>query len=84
METQHLFIQTENFKGGILYMSQNSEQKLREHLTNIKDSYDDFVETILLLSKRNNLVEKMIEYIENTPNVTASDIDDKIDDLRGL
>ena len=65
-------------------MSQNSEQKLREHLTNIKDSYDDFVETILLLSKRNNLVEQMIEYIENTPDVTTSDVDDKIDDLRGL
>lgn len=65
-------------------MAENSEQRLKELLTNVVDSYEDFVEVILLLSKRNNLVEQMIEYIENTPDVTTSDIDIKINDLRGL
>lgn len=65
-------------------MAQSSEQKLKELLIDIPSSYDDFVNIILLLSKRNNLVEQMIEFIESSPDVTTSDVDIKINDLRGL
>lgn len=62
----------------------DSEQKLRVLLSNVADSYEDFVNVILLLSKRNNLVDQMIEFVESTPDVTTSDVDIKINDLRGL
>ena len=36
-------------------MLQNSEQKLKKLLIDVKDSYEDFVEVILLLSKKKQL-----------------------------
>lgn len=65
-------------------MAQSSEQKLKKLLIDIPNSYDDFVNVILLLSKRNNLVEQMLEFIESSPDVTTSDVDIKINDLRGI
>ena len=65
-------------------MAQNSEQKLRELLTNVADSYEDFVEGELLFAKKRNYVEKIIEFIENTPDVTTSQVIEKGAELSGI
>ena len=65
-------------------MANNSEQKLKELLTNISDSYDDFTDIQFRLAKKYSFVDRLIEFIENTPNVTTSQVIDKGCEFRGI
>lgn len=66
-------------------MEQNSEQKLKELLTNITDSYEDFVHCELAFAKKRNYVDKMIAFIENSsPELTTSDVIKKGSEFSGL
>ncbi|MCH5200612.1 MAG: hypothetical protein J1F60_06590 [Oscillospiraceae bacterium] len=65
-------------------MAENSEQRLKELLTNVSDSYDDFVNGELLFAKKHNYVDKIIDFIENTPNVTTSQVIEKGAELSGI
>ena len=66
-------------------MADKYEQRLKELLEGIGDTYTDFVRGILAIGKRvPNAYEKLIEYIEDTPDVNTSLVIEKMDELEGI
>lgn len=66
-------------------MAVSSEQRLKELLEGISDTYSDFVRGILAIGKRvPNAYETLVEYIENTPDVNTSLVIEKMTELKGI
>lgn len=62
-----------------------NEKKLIELLDSIDDAFDNFHSGIIKGCKTvENGIEKMLEYVENTPNITTSLVVRHLADMRGI
>ncbi len=59
-------------------------KRLEELLNNVSDIYPDFVSGALLSSERRGYVDKLIQLLENNPDITTSEILDKETEWRGI
>lgn len=58
---------------------------LEKLLKKVPDSYPDFVHGVMLIAKRENITNELIDFISKNPNADSSEIFDYIfDDLIGL
>lgn len=48
------------------------DESIREALKAVPDSYEDFVEGVLTVSKQNNLLGEMEKYIRDNPQADSS------------
>lgn len=63
---------------------QSNEEILKGMFEKLPDVYDSFAKDITDTAKRNNIVDQLIEYMENTPDATTSTVLEKIADLKGI
>lgn len=60
------------------------ETMLKGLLINISDSYKDFVDGTMLRAKKYNLIDKLIDLISSSENITTSQVIGAIADMRGM
>ncbi len=61
------------------------EERLREVLETISDSYDNFPGAIIRGCKTvENGIDKMLKFVENTPEITTSMVVRHLADMRGI
>ena len=58
-------------------------EELKNALESVPDCYDDFVKgTIIIIKKRKELAEKVIEFIKENPDAKTDDVIEYLDSLR--
>lgn len=63
---------------------EKKEAELRSLLINITDSYEDFVDGVMIRAKKYNLTDKLIDLIGNSEDITTSQVIGVISDMRGI
>ncbi len=49
-------------------------EKLKELLENVVDAYPDFVHGVMLIAKKENIEQEMINFISQNPTLSSSEI----------
>lgn len=60
------------------------ETELRNLLANISDTYEDFVNGVMIRAKKYNLTDKLIDLINKSEDITTSQVICAISDMRGI